>query len=162
MNPAHIHLIVNHLPVISVLFAIGFLAVGLFRKRDGLIMAGLVISLIVGLTAVPAYLSGEEAEDVVEQWPGVDHAFIHEHEEKAETAFYVAIVFGVLAAAVLIGGIWKPTIKKSGTWGVLVVALITAVLMAGTATSGGEIRHPEIRDSAQPPGASQGIIEDDD
>lgn len=159
MNSAHLHLIVNHLPVISVLFALGFLFFGLLRKRDGLIMAGLVISLIVGLTAIPAYLSGEEAEDVVEQW-GVGHEVIHEHEEKAETAFYVAIVLGILAAGVLIAGPKKPALKKGGTWAVLVVALVTAVLMAGTATSGGEIRHPEIRDNAQPPGSV--IPEDDD
>ena len=117
-------------------------------------MAGLVISLIVGLTAVSAYLTGEEAEDVVERWPGVESNLIHEHEEQAETAFYVAIVLGLLAAGVIIIGTKKPAIKKGGTWAVLIAALITAVLMAGTATSGGEIRHPEIRDGAQPPGGA--------
>jgi len=150
MNPAHIHLIVNHLPVVSVLFAIGFLTLGLVRKRDGLLVSGLVICIVVGLTAIPAFLSGEGAEEIVEDLPGVSHDLIHEHEETAELAFYFALGLGIIAAGVLIGGARKASRKKPGALLVLFVALITTVLMAQAANSGGEIRHPEIRDTFSP------------
>lgn len=151
MNGAHLHLIVNHLPVVSTLFALAFLLLGLVRKSDGLIKIGLVVSVIVGLTGVAAFLSGDRAEDVLEQWPGADRQLIHEHEETAETAFVVSLLLGVIGLAGLVVGGKKAALKKVLPIIALVLSLVTSVLMAVVANEGGDIRHPEIRDGAVAP-----------
>ena len=151
MNGAHLHLIVNHLPVVSVLFAIAFLLVGVVRRSDGLMKIGLIISVVVGLTGAAAFLTGEGAEDVLEQWPGADRQLIHEHEETAETAFIASVVLGILGLAGLALAGKKPMIKKTAPIVALILAIATGVLMAQAANEGGDIRHPEIRDGAVAP-----------
>ena len=157
MNAAHWHLVVNHLPVVSVLFATAFLLLGIVRKSSGMIKIGMVVSVIVGLTAGAAFLSGDEAHEMLEKWPGIDHKIIHEHEESAETALIASIVLGVIALAALGFNEKKPALKKITPIVALVAAILTSVLMAIAANKGGMIRHPEIRDGAVPP-AGQGII----
>jgi uncharacterized membrane protein len=151
MNGAHLHLIVNHLPVVSVLFAVGFLLFGILRKSRGLIRVGMVISVIVGLTGTAAFLTGEGAEDVLEQWPDADRQLIHKHEETAETAFQAAVILGFIGLAGLVFSGRHAGVNKIAPVLALVLALLTSIIMALAANEGGDIRHPEIRDGAVPP-----------
>ena len=56
----------------------------------------------VTILAVPAYVSGEPAEDVVKGLPGVTHSIIGEHEEMAEVAITAQVVLGVGTLVLLI------------------------------------------------------------
>lgn len=165
MNGAHLHLIVNHLPVVSVLFAVGFLLVAVVRRSKGLIKAGLVVSVIVGLTGAAAFLTGEGAEDVLKQWPGFDRQLVHQHEETAEWAFRAAVLLGIIGLAGLVFGDRHAGVSKIAPVLALVLAIATSVIMALAANEGGEIRHPEIRDGATAPSGQQmvpgGETEDD-
>ncbi|MBD3403487.1 hypothetical protein GF420_11370 [candidate division GN15 bacterium] len=156
MNAAHAHLILNHLPVIGLLFGIGFLLVGLLRKHDTLIRSAFTIFIIVSIATIPVFLSGEAAEDVVENLPGVEEAYIHAHEEAGETALIAMIVLGLISIA----GLWvfrfMNRIRMTAAGLVLVLSLVVAGWMAYTANLGGEIRHPEIREDFIEPVPSPG------
>jgi hypothetical protein len=87
MNQAHIHLIVNHLPIFGSLFAAVLLGVGIVSHNLDLTKGGLVAVLAAGLLCLPAQLTGEGAAAIVQDMPRVSRALIHNHEAAAEQGF---------------------------------------------------------------------------
>lgn len=145
MNQAHVHLVVNHLPII-------FPMVGLIVLLGGFVFRSLVIKrvayfiFILGAVAtLPSMLTGEGAEEVAEHIAGVSEHFIHEHEEKAETFALLSYILGVLSLIALWLN-WKQNkLASLFSLGVLILALGALYMGKQTGTSGGEIRHTEIR-----------------
>ncbi len=146
MNPAHWHLILNHLPVIGTLFLVFLLIAGFLQHSGQVQKLSLIFAVIVALTAVAAYLTGDPAEHVVEYLPGVTRSAIHAHSHFADIALTISIGVGVLALLGLIAFRRREKPPAAFMVAVLVVALISAGTMAWTAELGGKIRHTEIRD----------------
>ena len=169
MTDAHLHLLVNHLPIVGA--ALSTLLWGLALATGGergARRAAALAAVFTGAGAAAAQLTGEPAEEAVERLPWADEALMHEHEERAEAATVVAVISGVLGLAA-----WAVAEKKDKghialTGAALVGAIGTAGLMGWTGQAGGQIRHDEIRDGA-PAGAmgaagagEAGEEEDDD
>ena len=148
MNPAHVHLILNHIPLIGMGFTLLLLIVAIIRKSNELTNVALIFTVLVALWAIPVYLSGEPAEEVVEDLPGISEQMIEEHEEQAEVAFIFTEVAGVLALISLIARRFSNNIGQKLTILTLLVLLVSGGLMAWTANLGGKINHPEIRSDA--------------
>ncbi|MEZ5331941.1 MAG: hypothetical protein R2991_07770 [Thermoanaerobaculia bacterium] len=151
LGAPHLHLMLNHLPVLAAPFALALGAIGWWRHQDVLMHAALATLVVVGASGWAAHWTGEEAEEVVEELDGVSHQRIHEHEEAAEGAMYGGLVVGALAAILL----WAGRRRALHRGAVAVLLILTALLsgwLAYTANLGGEIRHPEIR----PPGEKRG------
>ena len=150
MNPAHLHLMLNHLPIVGTAFTLVLLVMGLLTKSEQIKRAGLVFLVLIALLAVPTYLTGEPAEESIQKLAGISGGFIEQHEEAAQTAFIAQIALGVAA---LIGLLISRRGRPLPNWlagGLLVLTLAIAGLMARTANLGGQIRHPEIRTSQAP------------
>lgn len=162
MNDAHLHLLVNHVPVLGAVFAFLLGAYGLVRRQPDVVRAALLGLVLVGLGSVVAMQTGERAEEVVEHLNGVSEGRIYEHEEAAEVANYAAIAMGALALGVLVWQRGQPRIGLPPTGVLLVVALVVVVLMARAAALGGEIRHPEIRSDRVEMSAPIQTEQDDD
>ena len=148
MNAAHLHLLVNHLPVILPPLGLLLLLCARLRGSDDIRQAAMGVFVLGALLAVPAYYSGEPAEERVEDLPGVAKSLIHEHEESAEWAAGAIGILGVLAAPALILLARRRRVPAPLRAAVLVAALLTAVVMGRTALLGGRIHHPEIREPA--------------
>jgi uncharacterized membrane protein len=163
MDPAHIHLLVNHIPVLGTVFGILLLLYGMLAQKHEVTRASLGLFVLAGLGAGVAYLSGEGAEDTVEGLPGVAESIIEAHEEAALIALIAAIVLGVAALLALV--FLRTETPRWAAVTTLVLALGTAGVMAWTANLGGQIRHTEIRDAALtttvPNGAETGPAFDD-
>ena len=71
MSPAHIHLILNHAPLFGLLGALLLLLGGLIWKSRDVLRAGLIVAVATSLIGIPAYLTGEEAEESIEHVQGV-------------------------------------------------------------------------------------------
>lgn len=155
MNGAHLHLALNHLPVVGVLVALLVLAVALLRGNDTLRRTGLALALAAGLAAGAAYLTGEGAEEVAEDLPGVTETLIERHEDAAKVATIAAAALGVLALGVLVLTRGRP-VSTGPTALVFAAALLTGGAMTWTAYLGGQIRHTEIRDGAAAPAGEAG------
>ena len=97
MNGAHLHLMLNHAPVIGSVVAVMLLAVVVVRPRRGLAVTALVTCVVVGVVAAMAYLTGEPAEEVIRGVAGVSRSSIESHEEAAMVALGASIGVGVLA-----------------------------------------------------------------
>ncbi len=143
MNDIQIHLIANHLPLalpfIGLLVLILSIAV---KSRISRRIAYLLIAL-GGILTLPAFFSGEGAEEIAEQMHK-NHDLIHEHEEKAELFAYINYLLASLSAF----GLWmswkKKEMEKYVFLLVLAGTIAVCVLAFCTGESGGEISHPEI------------------
>jgi len=145
MNLTHLHLILNHVPALGTVFGLGLLSFGFWGRSTELMKTALGVFVLIALMAVPAYLTGEPAEDGVEGLPGVSEAIIEQHEEAAGVAFASIGALGVIA---LLGLLALRHGKVVPAWfaGLMVIASLTVSgLMAWTANIGGQIRHTEIR-----------------
>jgi uncharacterized membrane protein len=145
MNGAHLHLVINHVPVLGTIFGLALLAFAVWRGSDELKKAALGTFVISALLTVPTYLTGDPAWDVVSALPGVSDSVFHQHDDAAGVAFTGSAIVGVLA----LGGLsWfrdgKP-VKKWFSALMLAGAVAVAGLMIWTANLGGQIRHTEIR-----------------
>jgi hypothetical protein len=149
MNAAHWHLILNHIPLIGIGFVILLLIIALLRRSSELKNVALVFTVIVALWAIPAYLTGEPAEEIVEDMPGISEDLIHEHEEMAEKAFIFIEVVGGIALIGLVGGRFNRKLGDTLAVITLVGLLAGGGLIAYTANLGGKIHHQEIRGDAR-------------
>ncbi len=150
MNAAHLHLTLNHLPVIGLIFGLAILIIGWMLRNDTTQRVGLWLLFATALFAIPAFLTGEPAEDIAEKFPGVEKVFIEKHEETASFALGSTLVAG-LGALVVLFVCRKRTIPSWGLITALFLSLISSGAMAWTAHLGGQIRHPEIRSGLTQP-----------
>ena len=144
MNWAHAHLMLNHLPVLGTLFGMGLLAWALVRRSEPLLQAALGTFVLAALAAIPAFLTGEPSEDLVEHLAGTARQAIEAHEEAAVVALIAIEALGAMALASLML-FRKRGIPRALAAAALVFALATAGWMAQTANLGGRIRHAELR-----------------
>ena len=144
MNYPHLHLMLNHFPVVGAFLALGFLAWALVSRQRALTRAALVVALIAGLSSWPATFTGEEAHEQVEDLPGFDHDVVHDHEDAAELAMYVMLGTAALALA----GLWASRRGRDvPAWagvGTTLALVASTVMVARAAWAGGIIRHPEL------------------
>ncbi len=147
MNQAHLHLLLNHIPILGTLFALLVLAAGMLFRSQPVERAGLVSLVLVALAAIPAYRSGHEAEDTVEKIVGISKHYLEEHEELAEKAIWLLEATGVLALAALAWSFFRSTPGRLIRGITLAAALVTFGVMVQVGQHGGKIRHSEIRNS---------------
>jgi hypothetical protein len=145
---AHLHLILNHLPVVGSVFALLLLAWGMCRRSDDVKRAALGATVIVALLAIPTYMTGEPAWEDIMGIPGDNDPFIESHQSAAQFAFGAAALAGVVALVAWIMGRKGKPISSGMAALVLVLLLATAGLMSWVAHLGGLIRHTEIRPGA--------------
>ncbi len=148
MNSAHIHLFLNHVPVLGTVFGLLILAFGFVRKSDEVKQTALGIFVLSALVTIPVYLTGEPAEEIVENLAGVSEAIIEQHED---WAFYALILMEITGALALLNLVF---FNRSFAKQFLAVTTLSAVIavasISWTASLGGQIRHTEVRgDAAQ-------------
>jgi uncharacterized membrane protein len=161
MNGAHFHLVVNHLPIIFPVVGIIVMLTGLIFKSQDVKRTAYLIFFIGMITAIAAMTSGEGAEEVVENINGVNENYIEFHEEAAERFSMLTYILGALS----LFGFWASIKQKSFSHGTNIAILIFAfvVIFFGreAGTTGGEIRHTEIRANDTAPPANQNHSENE-
>lgn len=151
MDTHHLHLALNHIPVLGLLFGSAILIYGAWRREDSVVRVAFGLFAVSGFGAVAAYVTGEGAEEVVENVASIPHAVIESHEEMGLIALIAAATVGALSLLALL--IWRTVdIPRWVTVGALVLALVASGLVGYTANLGGQIRHPELRATSTMPG----------
>jgi len=156
ISGAHLHLLLNHVPILGSAFALVLLAFGYFMRNDTISKAALWTLVVVSLIAIPAFLTGEEAEHAVEDRPGISNTQIHDHEEQAEIAFWALMCSGAIALGTLLASMNTQTVNRTLQFLNIIFIVGTFALMARTGSSGGAIRHLEIQSSASTGGQDSG------
>jgi len=162
MNPAHLHLMFNHVPVIGVPLVAALLAWALFRGSREIYRAALGASVILAALTYPVFLTGEPAEDRVEDTSWASEKLIHQHEERAEAALIAVLLTGAIAGL----GLWQSRGGRGpsrGLGGITLAGLaLSAGLLGWTALLGGPIRHEEIRAGTSASAPAEASHDDDD
>ena len=148
MDGAHLHLLLNHYPIVGSIIALMLLIVGFFMKNKSVINAALVTTVVIGLIAIPAFLTGEAAEHKVEDLPGTSEFYLEEHEDIGKAAFLIMNISAVLSLITLIVNLISRKTSRFLTAIVLLALAATVGIMVYTGFLGGKIRRPELRETA--------------
>jgi hypothetical protein len=154
MEPTHVHLLLNHFPTIGFLIGLILFVISLIAKNAELKRASLVIFVGIALVAIPTYVSGNAAQEVLCGGgpkaaactnSSMSKSLIQTHEGAALVAFTAIILTGAFAWL----GLWQiRRTSRAENWNLAVILLLSLMafgLAARAANIGGEIRHPEIR-----------------
>src|SRR3974377_662403 len=147
MNFPHLHLLLNHFPIIGTIVGLGLLLISLVGgKSDDLRRASLIVFAAMALVALPAFFSGVGGQGAIKKLPGVSEALIERHQGAA----MLALLFMEMTGAFSLIALWMSQdapAPKRWNWSlsaVLLLSILTVGLMARVGTTGGDIRHPEI------------------
>lgn len=145
MNNTHLHLVVNHLPIIFPVVGIILLVIGIFTKTEVSKRNSYFIFILGALASIAAMATGEGAEEGVENLPGVAESLIETHEEAAELFAGLSYILGGISTVALFASFRNYTFYKIMPFTVGLFALATLFFAQKAGTTGGEIRHTEIR-----------------
>lgn len=146
MTSAHWHLMLNHVPLLGLLFGTGLLTYGLWGAYENVQKGSLALLAVAGLSAVAVYLTGEPAEEVIEGLAGVSHEALEAHEGFGIVALTAGLVTGLSALGALLYGRLRRSIARWTVILTLGLAVVSIGFLAYTANLGGKISHPELRE----------------
>lgn len=165
MDLTHLHLLLNHVPTVGMIIALGLFLLSIAAKRDHLKEASLVLFFGVGLMTIPTYVTGNAAAQAICkapsatapcQDPTVVRALIDAHEGAA----FPAMLMMQFVAAFAWLGLWQyRRTRHVPVWNTAIILLLSLVSFAAVARAanlGGDIRHPEIREPGATPGPALG------
>ena len=147
MNFSHLHLVLNHFPIIGTVIGLGLFVGSCVGKNDDLKRASLMVFAAMALLALPTFFSGIGAQAAIRKDPAVSTVLIERHQGAAILALFFMEITGALALV----GLWqrqRVSTRKPWSWNLmatLLLSVVTAGLMARVGNTGGDIRHPEIR-----------------
>lgn len=156
MDQTHLHLLITHLPIFGSLLGTLVLGYGIWKKSDTTILASYYLLIISALGAVVAYVTGEGAEETVENIQGVSENVIEQHADFASYALVALITVAVFSLLGVYFKITNSTFSKPIVKATLFLALVSFALVARTGYLGGQIRHTEIASGAVQTTGEQG------
>ncbi len=149
MNWAHVHLLLNHIPVLGGIASMGLVLLAVRKNDKSITLLCFRFMILVGVLSLPVYFTGEPAEKVIEHLPGFSESLVENHEDLALYSLFTTEFLALIG----IYGLFK--FKKNSQvtrnfWMItILVALVNMGLMLVTANYGGKIRHTEIRSDAE-------------
>ncbi|MFN8305450.1 MAG: hypothetical protein U0T79_01635 [Ferruginibacter sp.] len=159
MNTTHIHLLLNHFPIVGTVIGSIMLIGAILRKSNPGRYTAAVILIAMAVIAIPVFLTGEPAEESVENLAGVSEQMIHLHEEAATIALWFMGITGLIALLALWLAWKKHRMANAMFVALFVLSALCFAAMARTGYYGGQIRHTEIRSAADRglPGKTDGV-----
>lgn len=144
MNTTHLHLLLNHFPIIGTLIGSSLMLWGIIRNQTNIKTTSSILLVLMAIIAIPVYLTGEPAEESVEKLPGVLESMIELHEDAASLAIWLMGITGIVALWALFLERRKSKIAKNAFLATFLFAVICFAAMARTGYYGGQIRHTEL------------------
>ena len=156
LQPEHLHVMLNHFPIILTLLVPPILLAGLFFQQKPILAVGFSLALLGALTTPVVMQTGHSAHTRFEMGqiqPPLDEegdiaAEMHEDmAEKAAPLLYF-VGFGGIAGLLILR--FRPAWAKGAALAVIVAAGVASIFTLQSAQLGGRIRHPEFRPQRNP------------
>ncbi len=145
MNLAHLHLVMNHVPTVGAVAALGLLLLAFVRRSEPLMHAGLELLFVISVATLPVFISGAAAFHEMKDQTGISVDAVMIHQDAALIGFSVMEFAGFIAWVAL----WQSRRRGRAMPGIVPAAtallVVALVIMGRAANLGGDIRHPEIR-----------------
>lgn len=135
----------THFPIVGTVGGLIILIAGYFISNPIVKRTALLIFVGSALIAIPAFLTGEEAEEAVEKLPGVMESIIEEHEENAEIYIWLIAALGIIST---VSVLYEMVLHKQASvlyTIVFILAIAATILSYRVGNYGGQIRHTELR-----------------
>lgn len=145
MNPAQLHLFFSHFPIVGLAFAIPVTLYSLFNKNHELARLSLWFYVVLGIFALLGYLTGDGAEKIMETYPGITENVIEPHENIALFFFIGLMITSGIAIIGLYVTKTKEKLLNRFTLILLIGGILLGILAGITGSTGGAIRHTEIK-----------------
>jgi uncharacterized membrane protein len=156
-------MVVNHFPIIGTILGLGILVAGIIFKNNAVKSTAYGLFVVAAVFAAFSMGTGEGAEEIAEKLPSVTDQVIHEHEEMAEKLALVLYALGLVSLIGLYLNFKNHAKANLISYLVVVISVVGVFLAQQTGTTGGEIRHTEIRANAtQTPTTTEAEGEDKD
>ena len=144
MSLLHMHLLLNHFPVIGTIIVIALFGVAILWRSNSVARVSLGLLASLGAIALLVYFTGEPAEESIEHLPGFSETITERHEEFALAATIVLASVSALALGALLF-LRKREIPRWVTLFAFALSLVAGGMMGYTAMLGGQVRHTEVR-----------------
>ena len=145
-DPAYLHVLFNHFPVIGLTMALVVLVTGVMFRQTTMLRVGLVLVALTAGSSLPVGCFGDDAYPAVfDQLDGDGRAWLDYHTSLAVTWLPVLYANGALAGIALGVGIMRPRLLRAAALLVTMVTLAGIGTAVGIAEAGGKIKHPEFR-----------------
>lgn len=143
MNQAHFHLMIVHIPIITVPFALILFTIGHRWESRSIKLVALNTFIVGAVFAGLAFLLGEGAEEMVENIAGIAESTIESHEDSAVLALWLTVALGLVSLTNL--SLLKYNHEFSRYFFIPIIALgvLSSGALAYTSKEAGKIRHPE-------------------
>lgn len=149
MNPAYIHLVLCHVPILLMPIGTFLLSLGLFKNNDTLKKTGHWFLILAAVCVIPVFLTGEPSEEIVKLVMGVNEPGIHPHQEMAEIALISTLVTGAFALLGLFSTYKKLFFARQIVYLIILFGIVSSGFLIYTGKLGGQIHHielnPEVR-----------------
>jgi len=145
LNFAHLHLLLNHFPIIGMVIGFALFIVSFWGKNEDLRRSSLIIFAGIALLTIPTFLSGFGARLAIQTMPDFSDPLVLRHEGSALLSLWFMLATGAFSLVELWRMRYRP--QKGRNINLLVVFILSTLtlgLMARTSNTGGDIRHPEI------------------
>lgn len=144
-NWAHVHIAINHIPIIGVPIVLIFLLIGLVMRNQGLVKVSMYGFGILGFITLFVAGAGAAAQGIVNDELINAELFIHRHKIAAFMTGAVVVILGVWstigAASFSKASRSQKTIFSGGS---TVLAVVAIGMLFWTAQRGTMINHPEV------------------
>jgi hypothetical protein len=144
VNLAHLHLVMNHVPTVGAVAALGLLLLAFVRRNEHLKLAGLEVLFVIAVLTLPVFVSGVAAYQEMRDRTDISVDAVKIHQDAAIIGFTVMEFAGFAAWIAL----WQSRRRGSAARGVvpatMVLLVVALAIMGRAANLGGDIRHPEI------------------
>ena len=143
-NWPHIHIMINHFPVILAMMGALGAILGVMRSRRGVWLYTTASLTLAAITVIPTYFTGEPAEHMLNRPWYLSRTSIHTHEDAALIA---AVLVGLAGLVSLIA--WRRLVRYPRELSlpgglrtaVVVTAVVAAVAIGYASLLGGYIIH---------------------
>ena len=151
LSMEHVHVLVNHFPIIGLAMAILALALALMHHSRKTEMIALILVFVAAASAWPVNFTGQRAYKAVRAiTDDAGTLWLDAHMERAEKAAPAFYLLTLLAAAALVAPHKWPRTTRPLAIATLALALLCEGAGGWIALAGGQIRHPEFRSESPP------------
>jgi len=101
VNFDHLHLLLNHVPIIGFFVGVGLFVASFTGSNDDLRRSSLIIFAVIALLTIPTFVSGVGADRTIAGEDGVSEALIQRHEGAAMLGLWFVEATGAAALMLL-------------------------------------------------------------
>jgi hypothetical protein len=150
-DPAHRHVLLNHLPILGLGMAWIFLAWAMFDRRWSTSIFALSLVAALSASTLLVVSTGDAAYPFVfESLDGPGREWLDYHTHLGDRWGWGVAANGLVALLGIVVGHRRESLRRVVVLVVLVTTLAALGLAAVVAEAGGQIRHPEFRRGVPP------------